>query len=274
MRAQRLRGLLTAAAMAVTVQAGLPAGAQDTSARPPASPFGAAGVPQPLPLPQAAPAFPGARPDAANTQSPPTLLIVDQEALYRRSAWGRRAEAAIEAQSLKVAADNDAAFAALVADETALTTARATLSPDDFRARAAAFDARATQVREERDAARLELNRQADRERALFVERMAPVLGRLMTERGARVVLDRRTVLIADPRADVTDAAVAALDAALGDGAAIVAAAADARAEVTGDATGAPLPGTVQQAAPAPPASGSPDTARPVRSDAEKPAGD
>jgi|GEM_PF-2582772 len=159
------------------------------------------------------------------------VLTVDQEAMYRQSRWGMRAQAELAAQSRQVAADNDRAFADLVADEDALTAARATLPPEEFRTRAARFDERVTAVRQEREAARNALSDMADLDRALFFQAAAPVLGRVMTARGALVVLDQRTVLIADERIDVTAATIAALDAELGDGRDIVAAAlAQARA--------------------------------------------
>ena len=150
------------------------------------------------------------------------VLTVDQEALYRRSRWGQRAQMQLAAESRQVAADNDRAFATLVADEDALTAARATLSAEEFRSRAAAFDERVTAVRQERDAARQALAAGAERDRAVFYQSVAPILGRIMTERGALVVMDQRAVLISDDRIDVTAATIAAIDAELGDGAAIL----------------------------------------------------
>ena len=177
---------------------------------------------------------------SARTALAQAILTVDQEAIYRRSRWGQRAEAEIAEQSRKVAADNDTAFAALVADEDALTRARATLDPAEFRRRATAFDERVTAVRQERDDARLALARQADRDRALFFQAAGPVLTSVMEQRGALLVLDQRTVLISAETIDVTAATIAALDAALGDGSEIVAAAiADEEAAATRPAPGA-----------------------------------
>lgn len=192
--------------------------------------------PEAAPREQAPSVAPSLRVAPAGTTVPAdplahAVLTVDQEAMYRQSAWGQRAERQIAQQSRQVAADNDSAFAALVSDEDALTAARATLGADEFRKRAAAFDARVTAVRQERDAARADLARMAERDRSLFFQAAAPVLSRVMEARGARVVLDQRTVLISDERIDVTAATIAALDRALGDGAAIVAAAGRKEAE-------------------------------------------
>lgn len=166
------------------------------------------------------------------------VLTVDQEEMYRQSRWGLRVQAELAAMSRQVAADNERAFADLVADEDALTAARATLSPEEFRTRAARFDERVTAVRQEREAALNALTETAERDRALFFQAAAPVLGRVMTSRGALVVLDQRSVLIADERIDVTAATVAALDAELGDGREFIAAATRAREEAgTGNAS-------------------------------------
>lgn len=189
------------------------------------------------------------------------VLTVDQEAMYRRSRWGLRAQAELAAQSRQVAADNERAFADLVADEDALTAARATLSPEEFRARAARFDERVSAVRAERQAALEALTETAERDRALFFQAAAPVLGRVMAARGALVVLDQRTVLIADERIDATAATIAALDAELGDGREIVAAAARAQAEAgkapaQQNRAGAPGDGAASQATPPEPSAG------------------
>ena len=188
------------------------------------------------------------------------VLTVDQEAMYRQSRWGLRAQAELAAQSRQVAADNDRAFADLVADEDALTAARATLSPEEFRARAARFDERVVAVRAERQAALEALTQTAERDRALFFQAAAPVLGRVMAARGALVVLDQRTVLIADERIDATAATIAALDAELGDGREIIAAdraqaeagASAAEGKGTPDPAGspAPQPGPAPQGSP------------------------
>lgn len=184
------------------------------------------------------------------------VLTVDQEAMYRQSLWGQRAAVELARQSQKVSDDNDTAFAALVADEDALTAARPTLSADEFRRRAAAFDERVTAVRRERDTAREALQAGADRERALFFQNAAPVMGGVMAARGALVVLDQRTVLISDQSIDATAAVIAALDAELGDGSGIVAGA-DA---VSGASSGGATAGGAGAEAPASDAAPTGDT--------------
>lgn len=215
------------------------AGPGSASATAPGSVPGAAAADAGVAALRMAPAAVGSSPDPLAQ----AVLTVDQEAMYRQSAWGQRAERQIAQQSRQVAADNDTAFAALVADEDALTAARATLGADEFRKRAVAFDERVTAVRKERDAARAAVAQTAELDRALFFQAAAPVMTRVMKARGARVVLDQRTVLISDQEIDVTAATIAALDRALGDGAAIVAAAArDGAANPSTAAGDVPVP--------------------------------
>ncbi|HRO13787.1 MAG TPA: OmpH family outer membrane protein, partial [Paracoccus sp. (in: a-proteobacteria)] len=102
------------------------------------------------------------------------VLTVDQEALYIESAWGRRAQVELARMSQQVSADNDRIFAELSAAEEELTQARATLSAEEFRARASAFDERVTQVRRERDAAARAIGLAAERDRALFFQAAVP----------------------------------------------------------------------------------------------------
>ncbi|MBL4556893.1 MAG: hypothetical protein JKP98_06050 [Rhodobacteraceae bacterium] len=52
-----------------------------------------------------------------------------------------------------------------------------------------------------------------------FLRAAQPVLRSLMAEAGASVLLDERSVLLALPELDLTDPAIARIDAVLGDGA-------------------------------------------------------
>lgn len=146
------------------------------------------------------------------------IVTVDQEQLYSRSAWGKRAEALVAERLRALEAENDRLVKELSAEEAALTDQRATLPAEDFRARAAAFDERVTTLRREREAASLEVAALSDAERSTFFAAAIPVIGALMRERGAVVVLDPRTVLLSAEAIDITDAAVSRLDGEIGDG--------------------------------------------------------
>ncbi|WP_165455684.1 OmpH family outer membrane protein [Paracoccus subflavus] len=146
------------------------------------------------------------------------LLTVDQEALFSRSAWGRRTQRVLEETGREVAAENERLATQLAAEESELTDQRPTLDPAEFRRLAEAFDARATAIRRERAQVVEDLNGWAEADRAAFYRAALPLMGEMMQERGAVAVLDRRTVFVSLDAIDMTDDLVARLDADLGDG--------------------------------------------------------
>lgn len=257
----RARGLIRAALLVSL--APLAAAAQQAPGAAPNPADGAAAPPftappvtaPPVTVSPPAPAVQVPAPAAATSVSR-GIVTVDQEKMYSRSAWGRRAGALVAERLRGVEAENDRLFADLSAEEADLTRQRATLPAEDFRARATAFDERVTTLRREREAASLEVAALAEAERNRFFAAAIPIIGSLMRERGAVVVLDPRTVLMSAEALDMTDAVIARLDQQIGDGAGLVQAPTVAPA---GTAAGAPpLPSTVP--APASPAPGSAPT--------------
>ncbi|RMC40594.1 OmpH family outer membrane protein [Paracoccus siganidrum] len=158
---------------------------------------------------------PDDRPDAVVAP----VLTVDQDALFARSAWGRRVQAELDEEGSKIAAENERLANQLAAEEADLTERRKDLDPAEFRRLAEAFDTRATNVRRERAQVVQELNARAEADRDAFYQAALPVMGELMTSRGAVAVLDRRTVFVSLDAIDVTDDLIELLDETLSDGA-------------------------------------------------------
>ena len=146
------------------------------------------------------------------------VVVLDGDALFGQSRFGRRALAEIEAASEALAQENRRIEAELAVEERALTARRAELPPAEFSALADAFDARVEGIRAEQDAKSRAIQQRSERAQTLFQERAAPVLAALAQEVGALVILDRRAVIAAADQADITDLALARLDEALGDG--------------------------------------------------------
>ncbi len=149
---------------------------------------------------------------------PSPILTIDQDRVYAASAYGRRVARDIEARAGQLAAENRRIEAALTAEELALTEQRPTLSPEDFRARADAFDARVVAIRAEQDAKARQLATLRDAARDAFWRDSLPVLGQLLGERGAVAILDRRAVFLAANAIEITDEVVVRIDTALGAG--------------------------------------------------------
>lgn len=146
------------------------------------------------------------------------VLTVDSDRLYRESAFGKRVAREIETQGRAMAEENRALEAELETEEKALTAQRSTLTPEEFRTLADAFDARVQTIRREREAQNRLLNEQLEENRVRFLNAAAPVLEDIMREAGAGIVLERRGVFISANAIDITIAAIERINQVLGDG--------------------------------------------------------
>ncbi len=155
--------------------------------------------------------------DAGAQPSP--ILTIDSERVFGVSAIGRKITSELEADLEALATENRSIEAELTAEEQALTTQRAKLSPEEFRPLADAFDDKVQRIRTEQDAKQRDLQARRDAERQNFIERIAPILAAIGRERGAIVILERRSVVLSAESADVTDEVITRINAALEDGA-------------------------------------------------------
>ncbi len=146
------------------------------------------------------------------------ILTLDPDRLFSSTLVGQRLTAQYEAERDRLIASNRELEAELRAEEQALTDARKTMKPKEFRAEADAFDAKVRSIRQENDRKARDLER--GREIApLSLMRMAePILIDLMRETGGKIILDNRQVLLRADTIDITDLAVARVDARIGDG--------------------------------------------------------
>lgn len=149
---------------------------------------------------------------------PSPIMVVDFERIFVETLYGQRISEMVSEERARVQADNDRIAAELLAEETALTEARATMDPAAFRDEARAFNERAQAVRLDREAEQAKLVQLRDTERSQFLERIRPIILALMLERGAVVSMDRRAVIQAIGSANATEDAVSLIDTTLGDG--------------------------------------------------------
>lgn len=139
--------------------------------------------------------------------------------MFRQSAFGARLLSEIDARGDALAGENREIEAALTAEERELTEARVELDPAEFRERARVFDEKVRRLRAEQDAKARALADLQEEARATFVRTVSPILSELIGEIGADVLLDRRIVLTARAGVDITDRAIARIDAAVPEGA-------------------------------------------------------
>lgn len=146
------------------------------------------------------------------------LLTITFDRVFSDSAFGKRIASEIEAESRILAAENRRIEAELTAEEQELTTRRPEMEPDEFRVLADAFDVKVQTNRISQDAKTRALTQKRDGARAEFLQEVTPVLGALMQETGASVILERSSVFFSSDATDITDLAIKRIDAAIGDG--------------------------------------------------------
>lgn len=163
----------------------------------------------------------GAPASAASTSAPlqkSDILTVDRDQLFSGSLYGQRILAELELERARLAAEARKVEAALAAEEQDLTKQRKSLSPEAFRALANAFDEKVQALRREGPAREQRFSDRFERERLAYFEKIGPILGAVVRERGGVVIVDRRAILLTTRNIDVTDAAIARINALLGDG--------------------------------------------------------
>jgi Skp family chaperone for outer membrane proteins len=148
-----------------------------------------------------------------------SILTVDIERLLSQSLFGQRLAQTHANQSEALGLEHRRIAEDLRAEELALTVQRSVMAADVFRSEAEAFDEKAQDIRRAQDAKVRELELSLVQGRDQFLEVTRPILGQLMMDRGAYAILDRRSVLLSLGSIDVTDDAIARIDAAIGDGA-------------------------------------------------------
>lgn len=169
-----------------------------------------------LPLPGAAQESPAAGPGetpAATLASP--IVTLDQDRFFRSSAYGKAALARAEAEAAALSAENRKIEAALEAEERDLTTRRASLKPEEFTPLANAFDSKVEEIRAAQDAKSRAVTRHLEETRQKFFESAVPVLADLLRDTGAVAILADNAIILSLSALDITDEAVARMDAAL-----------------------------------------------------------
>lgn len=146
------------------------------------------------------------------------IVVVDQEALYSQSMFGQRVQAAYLAESSALAEENRRMEAELAAEEQRLTDLRPSLDPTEFRELAQSFNNQVNEARQTQDRKARSLSERQNAERQTFFNAVLPVLQQLLQDRGASAMFDRRALLISLGNLDITDDAIAQIDAVLGNG--------------------------------------------------------
>ena len=150
---------------------------------------------------------------AASFSQSVSFRILDEDRLLRESHLGQQILADIRAAEQALEEENQRISDQLAEEERALTEARTRLSPDEFRARADAFDLRVEEIRAERNQRSVELARFSETEAQRFFDMALPVLAGMMNEEGLVALLKPDALILGADWLDVTEAAIERLDA-------------------------------------------------------------
>lgn len=143
------------------------------------------------------------------------VLTIDQDRLFADSRFGTTLVEALEKERDALTAENRSIEAELISEEQALTLERPALSVEAFREKATAFDARVVAIRQAQDQKLRELNDRRDNAQKQFYTSALPIIAEIVRERGAVVVLESHTVILAAEQIDITEEAVLRIDAQL-----------------------------------------------------------
>lgn len=149
------------------------------------------------------------------------VLIIDTERVFAESLFGLRIAAQVQADSEALVTENRRIEAALTEEERSLTVRRPTMTVEAFRTEADAFDERVQGIRRAQDAKQRALQDGIVTGRDQFLQAATPILGQIMQESAAAVILDRRSVFLGIGTIDITDQAIDRINAAIGDGSAL-----------------------------------------------------
>ncbi|HEU0220724.1 MAG TPA: OmpH family outer membrane protein [Paracoccaceae bacterium] len=140
------------------------------------------------------------------------VVIVYQDLLLERSEAGRRLKAEEDAATDRLVEERRRIEAEFEAEEKRLAAMRPTLAREEFARLAEEFDAKVREARAAQDERAVAAQRTIEQNRQRFLESLRPVLAEVMSRYGASVLLDGRSVLLADPSLDITGEVIARMD--------------------------------------------------------------
>ncbi|MFV0475933.1 MAG: OmpH family outer membrane protein [Pikeienuella sp.] len=141
----------------------------------------------------------------AAAQGTVAVLIVDRERALSESAPAAGLGAQERAARVALKAELDELRASLEAEEGEIAAMREIAPKEVFEARVRAFDARVREARRESQEKGEALQARFVAARRQLVEALEPVLRELLAETGAVMIVDARSVLAAQPGADMTE---------------------------------------------------------------------
>ncbi|WP_232716244.1 OmpH family outer membrane protein [Epibacterium ulvae] len=146
------------------------------------------------------------------------VVTIQSDLFFRESTFGKRVAQEIEAEGAVLTAENRRIESDLREEEQDLVARRGEMDPEAFRRLADAFDQKVQLTRRTQEQKLREINEIGDTARREFLEAADPILQEIMIEAGAGAILEKSTVFLSSASADITQLAIARINAVLGDG--------------------------------------------------------
>ena len=143
------------------------------------------------------------------------ILLVSRQRLLTEPAVARRLADAEREMTATLQGQMDSLKAAFSEEEQELTRLRGTLAREVFDERVAKFDREVRAARRDAQSRAAALQTAFREARSDYEAAVLPVLERVRAERGASMIVNAESALVADPAADVTDEVIVLLDEAL-----------------------------------------------------------
>ena len=150
-------------------------------------------------------------PNTGFTQSYPiykntsAIAVLDQEALFTESDWGKRILKDVEEKVIILSAENRSIEKKLEIEEFELTKTRKIIKKVEFDILALEFDTKVKDIRDLQADKQRKINVFLNENRALFFETIRPMLLSFIDELGVEVLLDKDTVALASTGSDITN---------------------------------------------------------------------
>ena len=136
------------------------------------------------------------------------IAVLDQDALFSESEWGKQILKEVESQVSKLSDENRSIETALELEESELTKIRKTISKIEFDILAIQFDEKVKKIRLEQADKQRKINIFLNENRNLFFEKVTPILLDYINELGIEVLLNKDTVALASLGSDITISAI------------------------------------------------------------------
>lgn len=143
-----------------------------------------------------------------------SVLVLDETSLLTQSKLGQDILSLEQSEQAEITTAGRLVTEQLEAEEALLTEQRLTLSHEEFRVLADAFNEKVETVRDSEAAVRVAQLTRVEARRRAFFQFISPQLEGMLRKYGAAAIIDRRYVLLSNPVLDITQELITLLDEA------------------------------------------------------------